>query len=563
MPVPLPSTVGPADTLAFLTPAEETHHVSAVNIVTEWRFHTQSTPAAPYNALSADARVTYPDGSVRTVPLFWAGGNEWRLRFASPLPGRYDIETVCSDPGECRLHGRQRSLDVLPYGGPNELLQHGPIQPDPQTGRLRHADGTPFFWLADSWWHGMSARLRWPRDFKTLAADRAQKGFTVIQFAVGFGPDVPLFDRRSANEAGHPFTRDLTSINPAYFDHVDRRVRCLLSHGLVPNVVGCWAYAAQWLDVAQLKRYWRYLIARYGAFPLVWTLAGEVSLAWYLVDKSEHSREAQRQCWSDVARYVRDTDPYGRILTAHPGPHARGTCPLDDFSLLDMLLIQPGHSGYETLPEAHRQFQALRRRCPTTPLLAGEVCFEGMHGDCREKVQRILFWSLVLSGAAGHSYGAEGIWQLNAPDDPFGPSPLGHAWSTVPWQESYRWPGSAHVGMGRKILDRYPWWLLEPHQEWVSPAADATEPLDAYAAGIPGHLRLVYFPRKLAPWGRRYRIVRLEPGLPYEATFVNPMTGQEHALGVVTGDLEGNWQVPVAPVLHDWLLVLRQTGDRA
>src|SRR5438128_4943039 len=36
---------------------------------------------------------------------------------------------------------------------------------------------------------------------------------------------------------------------------------------------------------------------------------------------------------------------------------------------------------------------------------------------------RFMFWACVLSGAAGHSYGANGIWQVNRPGQPYGPSP--------------------------------------------------------------------------------------------------------------------------------------------
>ena len=32
------------------------------------------------------------------VPAFWAGGDEWRVRFAAPAAGDYRVETICSDP---------------------------------------------------------------------------------------------------------------------------------------------------------------------------------------------------------------------------------------------------------------------------------------------------------------------------------------------------------------------------------------------------------------------------------------------------------------------------------
>ena len=45
---------------------------------------------------------------------------------------------------------------------------------------LEHADGTPFFFLADTVWTGPA--LSTPEDWQLYLADRKQKGFTAIQF---------------------------------------------------------------------------------------------------------------------------------------------------------------------------------------------------------------------------------------------------------------------------------------------------------------------------------------------------------------------------------------------
>ena len=33
-----------------------------------------------------------------------------------------------------------------------------------------------------------------------------------------------------------------------------------------------------WMGVEKVKQHWRYLIARYGAWPVVWCAAGEANL---------------------------------------------------------------------------------------------------------------------------------------------------------------------------------------------------------------------------------------------------------------------------------------------
>jgi len=45
-----------------------------------------------------------------------------------------------------------------------------------------------------------------------------------------------------------------------------------------------------------------------------------------------------------------------------------------------------------------------------------------------------MFWSCMLSGACGHTYGANGIWQVNTREKPYGPSPHGMAWGHTPWR---------------------------------------------------------------------------------------------------------------------------------
>ena len=67
---------------------------------------------------------------------------------------------------------------------------------------------------------------------------------------------------------------------PKYFDYADRRIKHLVDAGIVPAIVGAWGRgdcnSMQAFGVVGLKRHWRYLVARYGAYPVVWILAGEI-----------------------------------------------------------------------------------------------------------------------------------------------------------------------------------------------------------------------------------------------------------------------------------------------
>jgi uncharacterized protein DUF4038 len=78
-----------------------------------------------------------------------------------------------------------------------------------------------------------------------------------------------------------------------------------------------------------------------------------------------------------------------------------------------------------------------------------------------------MFWICLMNGAAGHTYGANGIWQCNRPGDPHGVSPHGGSYGKIPWNEAMHLPGSRQVGLGKAFLEQYPWHRFEPHPEWV------------------------------------------------------------------------------------------------
>ena len=232
-----------------------------------------------------------------------------------PTPG-------CTD---CRVAWKRR-----PYTGSNPLFQHGPLRVAASHRTFEHADGSPFFWLADTWWMGFVKRLSWPEDFQVLTADRVRKGFSVVQIVAGLYPDMPERHPLGANEAGFPYDEGYQHINPAYFDMADLRIRHLAENGIAPCVVGCWGYYLPILGVEKLKRHWRYLVARWGAYPAFWCLAGEGTMPYYLSKTPEHDAALQKAGWTEVARYVRGLSPYRNPITIHPSSSARAT--LEDAS---------------------------------------------------------------------------------------------------------------------------------------------------------------------------------------------------------------------------------------
>ena len=535
----------------FQMPGRAQSREALQHCATEWSFASGKIYRDPFNEIELDVIFRGPGGGEDRVPAFWAGEQSWRVRYAPKATGKYSWRTVSSDTSNADLHGRTGTLDVAPYQGDNPLHKYGPIGVRADKRHFEHADGTPFFWLGDTWWMGLCQRMNWPSDIQTLAADRVRKGFTVVQIVAGLYPDMPQFDPRGANEAGFPWEAGYARIKPAYFDMADLRLEYLVSKGIAPCIVGCWGYYLPILGEKKMKQHWRYIVARWGALPVFWCLAGEGSMPYYLSKNHEQDAAMQKHGWSEIGRYIRSIDPSRHPITIHPSTAARAT--VDDPSVLDFDMLQTGHSDRTSIPNTIRLVTESYAQTPSMPVLVGEVCYEGIMEASRQEVQRFMFWSCLLSGAAGHTYGANGIWQVNTAEKPFGASPHGRSWGDTPWETASQLPGSAQVGIAKKLLMRYEWWRFEPHPEWVEPHWTLKDFVQAYAAGIPGNVRILFFP----VWGAPV-VKQLEKGVAYKAFFFNPANEKEYPLPAVESDAEGSWKPSPPPIFQDWVLVMER-----
>lgn len=527
-----------------------------VHQVVEITLSSTVTYPDPFSQVKLHAQFTTPDGSVMQVLGFWAGGQTWKVRFAPRQTGEYRCQTVCSDATNQGLHGQQFVILAGPYEGENPLMQHGAIEAMTDQRHLQHADGTPFFWLADTWWMGFTERLSFPDDFRELMMDRIQKYFSVVQIVAGLYPDMEWYDQRGRNEAGFPWTKGFETIHPAYFDMVDLRIAALVEGGLVPCIVGSWGYFMDFAGMEVLKKQWEYLVARYGAYPVVWCAAGEGLMKYYLADTQMDPAawKAMRQGqWSELVQYIRSIDAYDRLLTIHPTQYGREQ--VSDPVLIDFEMLQTGHGGYTSLGPTVDALQHSLDADPKMPVLVSEVNYEGICESAREEIQRFHFWSCVLSGAMGHTYGANGLWQVNTREQPYGKSPHGTSWGNLSWQDAAALPGSQQLGFGKALLERFSWWECEPHPEWISHPATADDRHQAYMAGIPKRLRILFYPANIAwiAWQQKLVIQDLEKDIQYEAFYFDPKTGLETPLGVTMSE---SYVVPKPPIFQDWVLVL-------
>jgi hypothetical protein len=525
----------------------------------DWQLESEKSHTDPWTAVTVAAIVDGPNGYTARVPAFWAGGRAWTVRFSATVPGTYRLRSECSEPHDRGLHGQTTVLEVTPSTPTTALAQHGPVR---VRGRsFEHHDQTPFFWLGDTWWMLMSDRVSFPADFGALVANRVAKGFTVAQVVLGFPSDTTPYDGRESNEGGPPWEKEYARINPRYFDHADARIRSLVERGIVPCILGGWGYHLSFMGEERMTHHWRYLVARYAALPVVWCLAGEGAMPYYLSkgDPVEESKR-QRSAWSRVAKVVRAIDPFRRPLTMHP--RSCSWEDVEDAADLDFHMLQAGH-----LPTALEGGVALieeaRKRFADRPVINDETRYEGHMGTNGADVQRYAFWSTMLSGAAGFTYGAAGIFQANDRERPTGNRPDGGAFDSTFWDEAIQFPGATQIGLAKALLAELPFERFEPHPEWFSAVVrwggdQYRPPFRVYGAGVPGECRVAYVPLRYYHWdGPEVR--GIEPSAMYWAMYFDPITGRRIELGAVTPEANGTWKAPTLPVLQDWVLVLRRS----
>jgi len=396
---------------------------------------------------------------------------------------------------------------------------------------------------------GLTKRLVWPDDVKVLAEDRIKKGFNVVQIVAGLYPDMPAFDERGENEAGFPWDTGYTSIKPAYFDAADKRIIFLAEQGIVPCVVGAWGYHLPWLGVEKMKQHWRYLIARWGALPVVWCAAGETTMPYYLSKNKKTDEEWQKTEWTNVIRYMRQVDPFHRVITSHPSRTARAS--ITEPSLLDFDMHQSGHGSVASKQSA----LALEgwRTTPVMPVMSGESRYEALAIPIPlpASAPRQAFWAHSLnSGFAGHTYGANGIWQVNGITKPYGNSPGGNNWGITPWNEAMNLPGSAQVGAARKLIESVPGWNnFEPKPELIAQWSGKDTALLALSGSKSA---IAYLP---SPGS--ITVTLPQKNATYTAFWFDPVTGNKQKDMKVKSDASGNISAASPVADQDWVLVLK------
>jgi hypothetical protein len=436
---------------------------------------------------------------------------------------------------------------------------HGPLRPSPDGRFLIHADGTPFFYLADTAWELLHRLTR--DEVDRYLDNRLAKRFTVLQAVVlaemngltrpnAYG-DLPLVDL------------DPRRPNEPYFALVDYVVDAACDRGLYVGMVPTWgSYTVREnhplfedhaiFDPDNAHDYGRALGERYCDRPnVIWILGGD-----------RIPEGPARETWTRMARGIAEgvcgfEDYTQTAMTYHPrGGHSSAEW-WHDAPWLTFHMIQSGHSRSST---PHAMIAADYARAPARPVLNGEPGYEGIPDGLRagcpkldeHDVRRFAYWS-VLAGACGHAYGANEMWMMWSPGiEPTNPvvNPLLDA--QTPWHEAMDYPGAGQMRHLRALIESRPFLSRFPCQDVL--ASDPGEGLSHVRAAAcrEGSYAMLYVPEP-------DRTVQVAPGAlraeRVAAWWYDPRDGTATP---IDDDLPpaGNADFTTPPAGPDWVLVL-------
>jgi len=516
-----------------------------VPVVAKWgRFEQSFKSAIAYSNALQEARLTVsftsPLGTTHQVDGFWDGGMTWRVRFSPDQPGRWTYKTTCSDAPNHGLHDQTGEFICSAPSGFTSFQRHGPVRVARDHRHFEHADGTPFFWLADTVWNG--ARLSAPKDWEIYALTRAHQAFSVAQWAVAPGPDAA---------AQSAFTgTDRIAINPAFFQRLDAKVTMLTRAELLSAVTplmewGAAAGPAARLPEDQAILLVRYVVARWGAEPVVWLLA---------FDGGHQGTDAAR--WKRIGQAVFGEGPHAPVVLC-PGETEWVLDEFRDQAWVDAFCCR-GVSGFtdDALKGTFEgPFAGEWKKEPARPVVPFLPSENAINPRSEKRagwddVRHAAYWSLLMTPPAGVSYGAQAVadWDVT--------SSLPEAESKVhalpAWRKALFLPGAEQMTYLAKFMEGIDFWKLRPE-----PGAVATQPGEESArrfiaaAGMEGkELSLVYVPED-----RRVSLfLKALPPSPL-ISWHNPRTGEKNPAVAVMD--ESAWQFPT-PGPGDWLLMITE-----
>ena len=560
-------------------------------VMQEFVFESEKTYADPFNDVNMDVAL-YGNGRMYTVPAFWDGGNVWRVRLVCPSAGTWYFETTCTDTANTALHNRTGKIICTDYDGEYDIYKHGFVTTAAGEKYFTYEDGTPFFWLGDTHWSlgGESAEM-----VTTICRQRASQGFTVIQSE----PIDEKFD----------FSDGITEADMEGLHRYDEKFAIIAQHGFVhANAQFFFPYSMEVLirnfggvtengDLSEavksyLEKISRYWVARYAAYPVVWTLGQEVDNDFYWNDTTHPEWNYKNNPYKLVAEYVAQYDAYDHPLSAHQENVGATACYGNGKDAADTAKVY--HKGAAAScfrdVKAHDFYAAQWNPSKTeqSDFRAEKdywfnsqgkpaINYEGQYCYLWTKNfgARMQGWLAFLNGMYGYGWGGHDTWSyLNIYDEENDSSDgvdtiTSEEKINATWQDSLEYASSYQVGYMRNFFSETQWQNLIPRFDNKAYFVRATNVYYAYASNADNTEIVIYFysftedgvaeNANTKGYGgiKTGTVGNLIPDADYVYTWFDPISGEIADTGEFTASCFGTHYLGEKPQATDMALLIR------
>ena len=571
--------------------------------VSELTCTTAKAYSNPFTDVEVTTTFTGPNGVMIPRPAFWDGGNVWKVRFAPPAAGEWQVRLSASDTANPDFQAGGLVIATA-YTGELPIFRNGFLKG--RTGHyLTYANGTPFFYMADEMagidngfldksnktdWQTTS-RLPPPQHTSSqifsIIERRVQQKFTAVSY---------FFNRRWAH--GRMGTMPDLQRFQTFYDPI---MQFTADHGLVTLMTLAYAHEKvkngnNNVDMQGMPRMARYFVARYGAYPVIWTY--DEPDVWRYEDGSvclsiapgkyagpAHPDMDNINYWGTIFALTTSLDGYQQPIgpwysqaAVHPGHPHMGPPPIyPEYYLnsdwLTMIIPHCGHtSSSSTRPESQKRdsqsqpiamYQFYYNRYPNIPYIdAGGANYERIfpaHID--DYIVRRTAWRAIQCGSAGFGYGAQGIWSMQWETNTYKKG----FYANIPWYHGIDFPGGQQICYLAEFYTAIPWHTLVPLNgaksiaDWNMAIGSETETLPLVSADPKRDWVVIYFPRRFTttaptPSGTLHK---LQPVGGYEAQWYDSRRGNYIPAGVIHPQ-NGDLIIPQKPGedKEDWVLRL-------
>jgi hypothetical protein len=291
--------------------------------VVEWSFTTSRSYENPFADVAVDALITSPGGVTRSMPLFYDGNGEFKLRFNPGEAGTYTAQ-LTSRPADPDF-AKSFSFDV------EDRDARGFLRATPGGAwGFGYETGEPVFISGDTT-YDLFAMAHCGGDAEGFLKRRKGQGFNLFRTRLTTSrfhlPDGHFeWQTKSCWPWGGSSTLPrFDLINLDYFRSVDRTIGVGEELGIgFEMIMEGWGNefpfnSRQWFTPEWEALWMRYLIARYDAYNCVWfwTPLNEYE---YYPNGDWHWKPAADRWALRIGRWIKETAPHGHVLSMHNGP---------------------------------------------------------------------------------------------------------------------------------------------------------------------------------------------------------------------------------------------------